>query len=259
MRISEEDRRQLDECQRSIGYTFRNPALLLEALTHTSGANTRGSSNERLEFLGDSVIGLVTCDLLFRRFPDFQEGAMTTIKSTVVSRETCARFSSLLNLSQYMILGRGLGKRAPLPSNILADVFESLIGAIYLDGGYPAAVSFSMRLLEPEIIAVANDALMNTKSALQQTAQRMHGKTPIYTVADEQGPDHARSFKIVVVIGRTRYPAAWGRTKKEGELRAASNAMAVLERRPIPFNADPPEPETEAEAGAQSGPEAGGA
>jgi len=244
MRISDEDRRLLDECQKSVGYTFRNPALLLEALTHTSGANTRGSSNERLEFLGDSVIGLIACDLLFRRYPDFQEGAMTAVKSAVVSRETCARFSSMLNLSHYMILGRGLGKRSPLPSNILADAFESLVGAIYIDGGYAAATSFSLRLLEPEIAAVASDALMNTKSALQQTAQRLHGQTPVYSLVDEQGPDHARSFKIVVLIGRVRFPAAWGRTKKEGELRAASNALAVLESKPVPFNADAvPEPE----------------
>src|SRR5690348_9117398 len=98
----------LEDCQKAIGYQFRQPELLRAALTHTSGANTRGASNERLEFLGDAVLGLVTCERLFLRFPDYQEGDLTKIKSVVVSRRTCARISRNLNLGDFLFLGKGM-------------------------------------------------------------------------------------------------------------------------------------------------------
>src|SRR5215204_3252511 len=114
----------LEECQESIGYRFRRSELLRAALTHTSGANTRAASNERLEFLGDSVLGLVTCEQLFEQFPDFQEGDMTKVKSVVVSRKTCARFSLDLGLGDFLFLGKGVHTYGEMPPNILADVFE---------------------------------------------------------------------------------------------------------------------------------------
>src|SRR5437764_3777377 len=127
----------LDDCQKAIGYHFRQPELLRASLTHTSGADTRASSNERLEFLGDAVLGLITCEQLYLRFPDYQEGDLTKIKSAVVSRRTCAQFSKGLGLGEYLFLGRGMNVRdsASVPSSMLADVYESLIAAIYLDGG----------------------------------------------------------------------------------------------------------------------------
>src|SRR5262245_46923909 len=105
----------LEDCQKAIGYHFRQPELLRGALTHTSGANTRLGSNERLEFLGDAVLGLVTCEQLFLRFPDYQEGEMTKIKSVVVSRKTCAKFSHELGLADYLILGKGLAHYRDVP------------------------------------------------------------------------------------------------------------------------------------------------
>src|SRR5438105_6874942 len=125
----------LEECQNSIGYRFRQPELLRAALTHASGANTRLSSNERLEFLGDAVLGLVCVDQLYQRFPELQEGDLTKIKSVVVSRRTCARISKTLNLGDYLFLGRGMHIHTAVPANMLADVYESLVGAMYLDGG----------------------------------------------------------------------------------------------------------------------------
>src|SRR5260221_1000394 len=125
----------LEECQNAIGYRFRQPELLRAALTHTSSANTRLGSNERLEFLGDAVLGLVACEQLFLRFPDYQEGDLTKVKSVVVSRRSCARFSRALNLGDYLFLGKGMHGHHALPSSLMADVFESVVGAVYLDGG----------------------------------------------------------------------------------------------------------------------------
>src|SRR5436309_12893078 len=132
----------LDECQDAIGYRFGRPELLRAALTHTSGANTRAASNERLEFLGDSVLGLVTCEQHYLRFPDCQEGDLTKVKSVVVSRKTCAQFSRELGLGDFLFLGRGVSTHGEMPANMLADVYESLVASIFLDGGWEEAKAF---------------------------------------------------------------------------------------------------------------------
>jgi len=229
----------LDECQRAIGYQFRQPDLLRASLTHASGADTRLASNERLEFLGDAVLGLVTCEQLFLRFPDYQEGDLTKIKSVVVSRRTCARISRILNLGDYLFLGKGMHLHTAVPASLLADVFESLVAAIYLDGGLEAAKTFILKYVVPEIESVAEGAHGgNFKSLLQQVAQREFGATPQYHLLDEKGPDHSKCFKIAAVIGRHSYAAAWGRNKKEAEQKAAMNALAQVNGEPIPFEAD---------------------
>jgi ribonuclease-3 len=228
----------LEECQQTIGYRFRQPELLRSALTHASGANTRLASNERLEFLGDAVLGLVTCEQLYLRFPDYQEGDMTKVKSSVVSRRTCARISKQLNLGAYLFLGKGMNQHAVVPSNLLADVFESLVAAVYLDGGLEAARSLILQYLIPEIEEVAEGAHGNFKSQLQQVAQRELAATPQYQLLDENGPDHSKCFKIAAVIGRHRYPGAWGANKKEAEQNAARNALASIRGEAIPFEHD---------------------
>jgi ribonuclease-3 len=229
----------LEECQRAIGYEFRQPELLRAALTHASGANTRLASNERLEFLGDAVLGLVTVEQLYMRFPDYQEGDMTKIKSVVVSRRTCARISKILNLGDFLFLGKGMHYHSAMPSNLLADVYESLVAAIYLDGGLEVARSFILKHLGPEIEEVAEGAHGgNFKSLLQQVAQREFGSTPQYIVMDEQGPDHSKCFKISAQIDRHKYAGAWGSNKKEAEQRAAMNALAQINGEPIPFEHD---------------------
>ena len=229
----------LDECQTAIGYRFRQPDLLRSALTHTSGANTRLASNERMEFLGDSVLGLVTCEQLYLRFPDYQEGDLTKIKSVVVSRRTCARFSKALNLGDYLFLGKGMHLHTAVPASLLADVYESLVAAIYLDGGLEAARTFILKHLGPEIEEVAEgQSGGNFKSLLQQVAQREFNATPQYVLLDEKGPDHSKCFKIAAVIGRHTYAGAWGRNKKEAEQRAAMNALAQIAGDPLPFEHD---------------------
>ncbi|MCC6417976.1 MAG: ribonuclease III [Gemmataceae bacterium] len=229
----------LEECQEAIGYQFRQPDLLRAALTHTSGAETRGASNERLEFLGDAVLGLVTCEQLFLRFPDYQEGDLTKIKSVVVSRRICARISRLLGLDDFIFMGKGMHLHSVVPSNLMADVFESLVGAMYLDGGLEPAKAFILRYIGPEIEHVAGGSSgTNYKSQLQQVGQRKFGATPQYDLLDEKGPDHSKCFKVAAVIGGRRYPAAWGRTKKEAEQKAAVNALAFINGDEVPYATD---------------------
>ena len=230
------ERTILDECQDAIGYRFRRPELLRAALTHTSGANTRAASNERLEFLGDSVLGLVTCEQLFAQFPDYQEGDLTKVKSVVVSRKTCAKFSQEIGLGDFLFLGKGVSNYGEIPSNMLADVFESLIAAIFLDGGWEEAKGFILRFIGPELDRVGREAVnANSKSQLQQVVQREYGDTPRYYLLDEQGPDHDKCFKVAAQVGEHRFPAAWGRTKKDAELKAAVNALADINGEPLPF------------------------
>jgi ribonuclease-3 len=228
----------IEDCQQAISYRFRQPELLRAALTHTSGANTRAASNERLEFLGDSVLGLVCCEQLFLTYPDYHEGDMTKVKSLVVSRRSCALISRQLGLGNFLFTGKGMDGREELPPNVLADVFESLVAAIYLDGGLDPAKTFILRWLAPIIDRVAAAAHAgNFKSMLQQVAQKEFGDTPRYLVLDEQGPDHNKCFKVTAQISEHRYMAAWGPNKKEAELKAAMNALAEIKGEPIPFPA----------------------
>lgn len=226
----------LERCERRIGYEFRDRNLLHAALTHASGAEHRLASNERLEFLGDAILGAVVCELLFRQFPQYLEGDLTKIKSIVVSRQTCAKLSEALGLQEFLILGKGMTTNPTVPPSLLADVFESLIAAIYLDGGDAPCRQFLNNYVGPEVeLAAAGEMGGNYKSLLQQFAQREFGTTPTYQLIDEKGPDHSKCFKISAIVGGTRYHPAWGRNKKEAEQRAASNALSELKHEPAPF------------------------
>ncbi|MFM1903428.1 MAG: Ribonuclease 3 [Planctomycetota bacterium] len=221
------------ECERRIGHHFRCPEFLMAAMTHASGARHRLASNERLEFLGDAILGFVVCEGLFRRFPESLEGDLTKIKSVVVSRETCSRLARQLGLAEFVIVGKGLASSPAVPESVLSDMFEAVVAAIYLDGGLEMARPFVERLLGPEIDKVASGEMgSNHKSLLQQLAQRDFGLTPTYEVLAEQGPDHSKSFHVSAQIGSRRYSPAWGRSKKEAEQRAASNALAELAQPP---------------------------
>jgi len=230
---------RLDRCERRIGYVFTSKSLLLEALTHASGADHRLASNERLEFLGDAILGAVVCELLFEQYPDYLEGDLTKIKSAVVSRQTCAKISEALGLQEFLIVGKGMTTGPSIPPSLLADVFESLVAAIYLDGGNDASSRFIQEYIGPEIeLAAAGELGGNYKSLLQQLAQREFASTPTYQLLDEKGPDHRKCFKIAAQVGKTRYQAAWGRNKKEAEQRAACNALAELNDEPPQFPSD---------------------
>lgn len=216
-------------CQERIGHTFRDESILLAALTHASGAAHRLASNERLEFLGDAILGFIVCDTLYRIFPHSLEGDLTRIKSVVVSRETCGRISEHLGLTEFLIVGKGLAVNSAVPVSVLSDLFESVVAAIYLDSGIEPARLFVSRWMDPEIAQVSSGAQgANHKSLLQQLSQRDFGVTPTYEVMEESGPDHSKSFHVSAFIGERRYTPAWGRNKKEAEQRAASNALVEL-------------------------------
>jgi len=229
---------KLERCEQRIGHRFQNRELLRSALTHASGADHRLASNERLEFLGDAILGSVVCKRLFEQFPKFLEGDLTKIKSIVVSRQMCAKISDSLGLKEFLILGKGMAATPSLPSSLLADVFESLVAAIYLDADDDAASDFILRHVSPEIErAVAGESGDNYKSLLQQLAQREYGTTPTYQLVDEKGPDHSKCFKVAAQVDGKRYQPAWGRNKKEAEQRAARNALSELNGEAIPFPA----------------------
>jgi len=229
----------IEQCEARLGYTFIDKSLLLSALTHASGALHRLKSNERLEFLGDAILGFIVCERLFQLYPDYLEGDLTKVKSVVVSRNTCAKISQEMDLQDFLILGKGMTTTPTVPPSVLADVFESLVAGIYLDGGHEAARQFINTYIGPEVeLAAAGELGGNYKSLLQQFAQREFGSTPTYHLLDEKGPDHSKCFKIVAQVAGQRYQAAWGRNKKEAEQRAACNALSELKHEAAPFPSD---------------------
>lgn len=221
---------KLDACQESIRYKFKDDSLLGMALNHASIADDRRESNERLEFLGDAILGMVVCHELYRRFPHYLEGPLTKVKSMLVSRRTCARIADSLDLGQYLRVGKGMGAASKLPTSCRAAALESIIGAIFLDGGMAAAKRFILRNYKPLLDkADADEHQENFKSMLQQFAQRKMDSTPMYDVLDEKGPDHSKCFEVAVLIGKRRFTSAWGPSKKEAEQIAALNALRELE------------------------------
>lgn len=217
-------------CEAQLGITFQNKQYLLAALTHASGAKSSLDSNERLEFLGDAVLGFCVCCYLYERFPNWNEGELTTIKSAVVSRQSCFQWAQRFNLAELIQVGKGISTSQELPRSVSANGFEALIAAIYLDQGLPAAEQFLRPLIESRIEEVLKCSVANNfKSALQQVSQRDFGQTPTYTVIDQTGPDHAKSFLVAATIGTRRFPPAWGRSKKEAEQRAAGLALEMIE------------------------------
>jgi|SRR5271170_6271255 len=219
----------LEKAQAILEYLFRNPKLLESAITHASSASDRLESNERLEFLGDAVLGLVICQRVYEMFPDRREGQLTVLKSAVVSRKTCANVSDKLGLTDLIRVGPGMEKPGRLPNSLAAGVFEAVIGAIYLDGGYEPAARFVLQHMQSWLDAYAESAHQhNFKSMLQQYVQRTSGCTPSYEVLEESGPDHNKSFRVRVLIGGKAYDPSWGHSKKQAEQEAAFLALRAL-------------------------------
>jgi ribonuclease-3 len=221
----------LRDYQQRIGYQFDDLDLLCAALRHASSADHRRDSNERMEFLGDAVLGLVVCQALYEQLPDALEGEMTKIKSEVVSRRTCARVARRLDLTNGLVLGQGMDNHEQLPTSLSAAALEAIVAAVYLDGGLPAAQCFILTHMAEEIQRATDSRHhFNFKSQLQQWAQREMASTPMYELLDEKGPDHAKCFEIAVSIDGRQFPSAWGPNKKEAEQKAARLALVELQQ-----------------------------
>ena len=218
-----------DRAEKVLGYRFASNALLTESLTHASIADNRLNSNERMEFLGDAVLDLVVCEDLYKRFPTLLEGDLTKIKSAVVSRRTCADVSIETGLVDLLIIGKGISNRELMPSSLAAAVYESVVAAIYLDGGFDVVKEYVLRTMVPKIILIAaNLSSQNYKAVLQQHAQKLLGATPIYELLDEKGPDHSKCFEVCVTVDGRRFHSAWGPNKKMAEQKAALLALEEL-------------------------------
>ena len=229
-------RNEFDEIEARIDYRFKDRGLLEHALTHKSRAAEDVSGgvadNESLEFLGDAVLGLVVADALFRQYPNYNEGQKSKIKASVVSTQALARQAEDIRLGDHLILGRGEEKTGGrFKQALLADAYEALIAAIYLDGGMDAAETFLRRELKKAIDAGAarNFVGQDYKSALQERVQALGRPLPDYRIAGEAGPDHRKIFSVEVVIGGEVLGAASGKAKKEAEQEAARLAIARLE------------------------------
>jgi len=223
------DKDVLHQVEQILGRQFTDEVLIAKAFTHSSAVDNRLDSNERLEFLGDAVLSLVICQVLFEKFRQYAEGELTKMKSMLVSRGTCARIARRLGLPAYLTVGKGMASSKALPGSLAAGLLEAVIAAIYIDGGFEAAREFILRdfaLLINEIDA--EQAHGNYKSLLQQYAQEQFNAPPAYVLLDEKGPDHNKCFESEVVIDQRHFASAWGPNKKEAEQKAAFNALVEL-------------------------------
>ena len=228
-------RDEFEGLERRVGYRFKDRGLLEHSLTHKSRAAEDASGgvadNESLEFLGDAVLGLVVADLLFRSYPNYNEGQKSKIKAAVVSTQSLARHAEQLGLGEHLLLGRGEEKTGGrFKQALLADAYEALIAAIYLDGGIEAATSFLTRELHDAVESGATQTIVGEdyKSALQERLQALGRPLPEYRVAGEAGPDHRKMFSIEVVVAGEVLGSATGKAKKEAEQEAARLALEKL-------------------------------
>ena len=218
----------LRECAAMIGHEFRDLSLLGLALTHSSytAEHDDEPSNERLEFLGDAVVGLVLADEMYRRHADFDEGVLTDLRKSVVNAQTLAIAARRLGLGRFVRLGRGESTSGGADkTSILANAFEAVIGAVYLDAGIDVAYDLSLRLLAPEIAgAVPGLRMLDPKTQLQELTAELGLGVPSYVLEDE-GPDHDKTFFAEVLVAGRRRGSGSGRTKKAAEQQAAAEAI----------------------------------
>ena len=222
----------MEELEKKLGYTFRDPELLRAALYHSSYANEHRSegirSNERLEFLGDAVLGFVSAEHLFKKHPELPEGDLTRIRAALVCEESLHEVAQSLDLGSHLLLGKGeeQGGGRCRPS-ILADATESVFAAVYLDGGMDAASDLIHRvLLDKEREEVVEERRRDYKTELQELVQRRSGQVLHYELTGTSGPDHAKQFTFRVTLNGRELGQGTGRSKKEAERSAARSALA---------------------------------
>lgn len=220
----------MEALQNSIGYHFKNTALLSRALTHSSYANEYNLSagdNERLEFLGDSVLGFITAEYLFANHRDFPEGELTKLRAYAVCEKSLFAYAQEIELGKYLKLGKGEertgGRERP---SVLSDAFEAVIAAIYLDGGMDEAKKFVLRFVVPYV--EAKPTFKDYKTALQEVVQQNHGEALEYVLVSESGPDHNKRFEIEVHLNSNVLGRGVGGSKKKAEQNAAKEALELM-------------------------------
>ena len=224
----------IKDLEAAIGYRFQNISLLQNALTHSSYANERWhdslKSNERLEFLGDSILGMVVAEYLYRNFPDRPEGELTRMRADMVCETSLATVADKIGLGEHLLLGHGeerFGGRKR--ASILADAVESVIAACFLDGGMDAAKAFVAQFVLTEVpVKQLHNA--DYKTALQELVQQKKDQVLAYTLVGESGPDHDKEFRVEVSLNGNVIGAGVGRSKKRAEQDAARNAWAALKK-----------------------------
>ena len=222
----------MTELEESIHYRFNNKKLLTEALSHSSYANENKRnrrSNERLEFLGDSVLSIVVSQYLFEHFSHLPEGELTKIRASLVCEKSLHVFAKQIDLGKYLLLGKGeenTGGRER--ASILADAFEALIAAIYLDGGLDAAKEHILRFIPEDIDSQKSSAFNDYKTILQEVIQQNPEEKVEYVIADQSGPDHNKAFTVNVCLNTNVIGVGVGRSKKEAEQQAAREALELM-------------------------------
>ncbi|WP_088005899.1 ribonuclease III [Indiicoccus explosivorum] len=235
--LPESVRASFSDLQRELGIHFENPTLLYQAFTHSSYVNEHRkrnyTDNERLEFLGDAVLELSVSHYLFKSYPEMSEGELTKLRAAVVCEPSLVLFANELSFGRYVLLGKGeelTGGRAR-PA-LLADAFESFVGALYLDQGFDSVVRFLERVLFPKVEIGAFSHVMDYKSQLQELIQQKNQGTLSYEIAEEKGPAHNRTFITQVSLDGEVLGTGEGRSKKEAEQQAAMVAIRKLQGNP---------------------------
>lgn len=215
--------------EKALGHVFADRALLEMALTHPSLSDVKHVSYERLEFLGDAVLGLVIAAHLYHLFPDADEGELTRIKSSVVSRAALAHLGKRLRVAEHLLMAKGMHHQGPVPRSVASNATEALIGALYIDAGFEPARAFVLGQLGDLIRRSSTKrAATNHKSLLQLHTQDLGLGTPTYEIVRTEGPDHERVFEVRTVLQGRVFPSAIGQSKKRAEQRAAKNALREL-------------------------------
>lgn len=222
----------MDSLENKLNYKFNNKALLLNALTHSSYANEvrKGiTSNERLEFLGDSVLSIIVSDYLFKNFPNMPEGELTKLRASLVCEKSLCGFSRSLNIGSYLKLGKGEDKGGGRErDSILADAFEAVLAAMYLDGGMEVARKHVLRFVLPELEHTDDEVFKDYKTALQEIIQRNPEESVTYILTDETGPDHNKQFTVEVHLNSNVIGSGRGKSKKQAEQMAAKQALHLM-------------------------------
>ncbi len=222
----------MEVLEKKLGYKFNNKSLLKNALTHSSYANevrNGSTSNERLEFLGDSVLSVIVADYLFKNFKTIPEGELTKLRASLVCEKSLCSFSREINLGEHLLLGHGEEKGGGRErDSILADAFEAVLAAIYLDGGMESAREYVLRFVKSELVNKNDEVFKDYKTALQEIIQRNPEESVTYTLKSESGPDHDKVFEVEVHLNSNVIGVGKGKNKKQAEQRAAKQALELM-------------------------------